>query len=133
MPDGAGVGGACEVGQDGSPPDVSMPDGSGGGGGSASAAPPDGDAPYVYGGASFGAETEGTVLYRGPKERGPHGWVSSIQQAIRNKATCRDCGYPFQGDEVRMSTLVNARGNRSCYSHIGCIPGGCIRWTCWST
>ena len=62
--------------------------------------------------------------YRGPKERGPHGWVSSIQQAIRNKATCRDCGYPFQGDEVRMSTLVNARGNRSCYSHVECIPGG---------
>ena len=61
---------------------------------------------------------------RGPKERGPHGWVSSIQQATRNKATCRDCGYPFQGDEVRMSTLVNVQGNRSCYIHVGCIPGG---------
>ena len=71
-----------------------------------------------------GRNGKSRVTYRGPKERGPHGWASPIQQAIRNKATCRDCGYPFQGDKVRMSTLVKAWGNRSCYSHIECIPGG---------
>ena len=52
------------------------------------------------------------------------GWVTSIQQATHNRATCRDFGYPFQGDAVRMSTLVNARGNKSCYSDVECIPGG---------
>ena len=121
MSDGAGVGGACEVGRAGSPPDASMPDGSGSGGGSAAAAPPAGDTPRAE---RASEQKRKEPCHRGPKERGPHGWVSSIQQATRNKATCRDCGYPFQGDKVRMSTLVNARGNRSCHSHIECIPGG---------
>ena len=47
MSDGAEVGGACEVGRDGSPPDASMPDGSWGGGGSAAAAPLAGGTPHA--------------------------------------------------------------------------------------
>ena len=105
------VGEVSEAGQGSSPPDASMPDGSGGGGGSAAAPPPVGDAPHAE---RAPGQKRKEPCYRGPGERGPHSWVSSIQQATRNKATCRDCGYAFQDGEVRVSTLVNARGNRSC-------------------
>ena len=106
-------------GRDGSPPDDSMPDGSGGGEGSAPVPPPAGGAPAA--GRTPGQKRK-EPCYRGPRERGPYGWVTSTQQATCNKTTCRDCGHEFQGGEVRMSTLVNARGNRSSYSHVHCIP-----------
>ena len=78
--------GARETGQDGSPPDVSMPDGLGGGKGSAAAAPPAAGTPHTER-ISGQKRKEPCYCYRGPKERGPHGWVTSIQQAIHNKAT----------------------------------------------
>ena len=121
MVDGDGDGVAPTPGRDGSPPDASMPDGSSGGEGSAPVPPPAGSAPAV--GRTPGRKRK-EPCYRGPKERSPHGWVTSIQLAKRNKATCHDCLQEFQGGEIRMSTLVNARGNKSCYSHAHCIPDG---------
>ena len=59
-----------------------------------------------------------------PMGESRRGWVSSVQQATRSNAPCRDCGYPFRGREVGMSTLADARGNRPCYSHVESIPGG---------
>ena len=104
--------------RDATPPDASMPDGSGGGDGSATVPPPADGAPPVGGGAG---RKRKEPCHRGPRERGPHGWVTSIQLHTRSKATCRDCLQEFQGGEVRMSTQVNARGNRSCYSHVHCV------------
>ena len=121
MVDGDGDGVAPTPARDGSAPDASMPDGSGGGEGSAPVPPPAGSAPAA--GRTPGRKRK-EPCYRGPRERSPHGWVTSIQLATRNKATCRDCLQEFQSGEIRVSTLVNARSNRSCYSHVHCIPDG---------
>ena len=112
------------------PPDAPMPDGPGSAIGPAVV---EGNSAGAHRPPGGGGQKRKGPRDRGPRERAPHGWVTSIQQAIRTKATCRDCGHPFIGEELRVSTAVNARGNRSTYSHVECTQGGSTRSTRSST
>ena len=64
------------------PEDVSMSDGAGVGG--AHAAPGAADTPHAE--RTSGQKRKEPPHDRGPKDRGPHSWVTSIQQVVRTKS-----------------------------------------------
>ena len=108
------------------PPDAPMPDGPG------TVTEPTGTGGELAGAhkpRGAGGQKRKGARDQGPRGRAPHGWVTSIQQPTRTKATCRDCGNPFSAGELRVSTVVNARGDKSTYSHVECVQGGSTRST----
>ena len=122
MPDGSGTPAPPDnpaPGEPGgtTPPDASMPDGSDGAGSPILHAPC--LSPPPAGGGPDRKRKDPPL--RDPRQRPPQGWVTSIQLSMRSKATCRECCQVFRGGEVRMARKVDARGNRSSYSHVHCV------------
>ena len=130
MVDGDGDGVTPAPGRDASPPDASMPDGSGGGEGSAPVPPPAEGAPTVGGALGGRGRSRATVgLGSGARMAGPR--PSSWPRVTRRPAVIAFWSSRVVRSGCPLSSTHEATGPATGISIASLM--GCTRWTRWNT